>query len=109
MAELRRLYFVEGDTLPEIEGVYKDADGNVVDITGYTINLNIQYPTVKTIEATLTTPASGEFKFEWSSGDLITGTYNAEIEVIDASGDVITAQKNSDGKKFQLVIDPAIS
>lgn len=105
----RRLKFTEGDTLPVISGVLKDDVGDVIDITGYTINLNIQYSTPVTVVATLTTPASGEFQIAFSAGDLIQGTYNAEIEVIDDSGDIITASRVSDDKKFQLVIYPEIA
>lgn len=109
MTVARRLYFVGGDTNPNIEGVYKDAEGTPIPIAGYTIKLHIKYPTILVKIADLTTPANGEFEFTWEAGDLIAGVYDAEIEVTDDTGKIITAHKNSEGKRFQLVIDKEIN
>ena len=80
---------VENDTLPELSVTYND-----VDLTGYAIELHIKYNSANggtlTKTATVTSAADGEFKFTWAAGDLKPGRWPAEIEIVDASGKVIT-------------------
>jgi nitrogen fixation protein FixH len=102
------LIFVENDTLPNIVGVYKDADGTPVNIAGYTIKLRIGYATVKEIAATLTDAASGEFTFYWTTGDLVEGTWLAEVEITDDTGKILTAQRLTAGERLKLVVRPEI-
>jgi len=102
-------YFVENDTLPQITGVYKNSDGTPVDITGYTIELHIKYDTPREITADLTDPTNGEFKFNWVAGDLKAGTWEAEIEIKNADGKILTAQKADNKKKLSFVISEEIA
>lgn len=104
-----KLYFIAGDTLPEVQGFLKDANGVAVDITGYTIKMHIGYTTVLTKTATLVTPASGEFKFTWLVTDLVQGTPQAEIEITDATGKIITVQETAQKQKLKLVIQAGIA
>lgn len=86
--------FVEGDLLPHL-----DVEWEGVDITGYSIKLNIRRPngTKVTIDAVLDDlnvggAGSAIFHFEWSPGDLIVGESDAEIEVFDAASNNETWQ-----------------
>lgn len=79
---------VSGDQLPELTGTYTG-----VDITGFTIKLNIKYATgVLSKTATITNGPAGQFKFTWGANDLKAGTWPAEIEVTDGSGKPFTFQ-----------------
>lgn len=109
MGKSNVLEFVSNDTLAELTGILKDDDGNVIDITGYTIKLSIGYSSPTTKTASLTDPTNGEFKFTWSAGDLVTGTWDVEIEVTDADGKVQTAQKTARGRQFTFEIAEEIA
>lgn len=104
MASTHILYFVSNDTLPELVGIIKDDDGEVIGIAGYTVKLNIGYDTAKEKTASLTDPTNGEFTITWDAGDLVAGTWNAEIEVTDTDGKVLTAQKTNRNRQFTFVI-----
>ena len=104
MASSHILYFVANDTLPELTGVIKDDDGDVIDITGYGVKLNIGYATAKEKTASLTDPTKGVFKVTWVDGDLVAGTWGVEIEVTDADSKILTAQKTNRGRRFTFVI-----
>lgn len=87
MAQLIALNYVSGDTKPPLIGRIAD-----VDITGYIIKLHIKYPTPLEKTASIDSAEDGEFSFQWAPTDLVTGRWNAEIEVTDADGKVETAQ-----------------
>lgn len=87
------LNYVENDTLPAIECVYKDAAGTVIDISGYLFELHIQYEAETiTINGTIVEAASGTFIFNFEVGDIRTGKSLAEIEINDGNGGIITYQ-----------------
>ncbi len=100
----RTLYYTEGDTLPKITGVVKDADGVVIDISAYTITMHIGYSTPKEVEATITDGPSGAFEIEFDDDDLVAGVYNFEIELNDGSGGIATVGRVSNGKKGRIKI-----
>lgn len=81
--------YTANDTLPEIAGVLRN-----VDITGYTINLNLKRPDGTEIQraGTIVDAPNGTFKFVWQTGDLVAGCGQlVQIEIIDTGGNVLTA------------------
>jgi hypothetical protein len=88
---MAKLALIAGDTAPT-RLIYKDAKtGAAIDISGYTITLTIGYKTgglSKT--AALVADVAGAFEFEWAEGDLVVGTYPAEIIVTDGDGKIKT-------------------
>ncbi|MBU0995386.1 MAG: phage baseplate upper protein [Proteobacteria bacterium] len=83
--------YVEGDIPDPLRGEYRDKDGKVIDITGFTITLHIGYegiPLVKT--ATITDGVNGIFEFAWEPGDIMAGDYEAEVQIMNASGRPLT-------------------
>jgi len=85
------IHYVENDTLPKLQCVYTG-----VDLTGASVELHIGYAVPLVIVGTLTDEVNGEFEFGYSIGDLQTGTWEAEIQITDNAGEVITFQ----GLKF---------
>ena len=92
------LHYVENDTLPELECVYTG-----VDLTSATVELHIGYDPPLVITGTVTDPPNGEFKFGYTVGDIRAGTWEAEIQITDAAGEVITFQ----GLKY--IVKPEIA
>jgi hypothetical protein len=89
------LHYVENDTLPEIRCVYKDTDGNPIDITDYTFELHVAYDPPKIITGTIVDPEEGIFKFgPFQVGDFVTGKWNIEIQITDAAGTGILTYQN---------------
>lgn len=90
--------FTDGDRLPELVGVLRD-----VDLTGFTIKMNITRPSGVPITKTaiILDAAQGQFKFTWGSDDLEHGFGQpAVIRAIDSSGKSETiAQFKIDVKK----------
>ena len=77
-----RFKFFENDTADAL-----DVEFQGVDITGYTITLNIGYPDcAKAIPAILTDPLNGKFRFVFAHGDLRRGSFPAEIRIVDTLG-----------------------
>jgi hypothetical protein len=97
------LYYVENDTLPEVQCTYTDTDGNAIDITGYTFEIHVQYAVPLSNAGVIVDAANGIFKFEWGSGDIQSGTWNAEIQITDAGGKILTFQG------LRLVVEPEIA
>jgi len=77
--------YVEGDTKPDLVGRLVD-----VDISGFTIELHIDFPTPLVKTATIDDAENGEFSISWEPTDLVKGRYKAQIEVTDADGKIET-------------------
>lgn len=74
-----------GDTRPT-RLTYKVA-GQPVDITDYAFTLKIGYkPEILAKAAVVADGPKGILEFPWASGDLVAGTWTAEILVVDAAG-----------------------
>lgn len=77
----------QGDLLPELTAILKDADGNIVDLTGATSAEFHMVPVgggVAKVNATATIvdPPAGEVKYTWQGTDTDTvGDFYAEFEV----------------------------
>jgi len=80
----------KGDTLPVLSAIFKDSNGNIVDLTGATVTFTMsRNGTVKINAAscTIESEAGGEVSYVWVSGDTDTaGTYDGEFEVTNANG-----------------------
>jgi len=87
-------YITEGDVGWELEVTLKDADGNAVNVTGFTITFKMQSHRVTTdtinAAATIVTAASGIIKYVGlvANNSLAAGFYDAEF-LVDPSGDTI--------------------
>ena len=92
------LTYVENDTLPALECTYTG-----IDITGFTITLHISYETPLVVDATLTEPVDGLFKFNFIVGDLRKGKWCAEIQIKDTDDEIITFQG------LKLIVVPQIA
>jgi hypothetical protein len=84
----------QGDTLPPLTAVLRDAAGNVVDLTGCAVRFIAGSQGREPIldKAALVADAEGGIvEVPWAIGDTETaGTYEAEIEVTFGNGDVLT-------------------
>lgn len=106
-----QIRFVAGDTLPNLRGTLTEDDGlTPVDLTAGSVALHIGYDPPLIKAATITTPASGVWLVSWQPSDLREGTYNYEIQVTDAAGDVRTwNQHSASGKPLQMVISGEVA
>lgn len=81
--------YAEGDTLPEIVMVLKDAD-----LTDVTVTMHLEKPdgTILVKPATMVDAPKGKFKIEWVVGDLVAGMgQRAEVQFVTVGGDVGTS------------------
>lgn len=62
--------YTEGDTLPQLECVLEDTD-----LSGYTITLRLERPGTTALAKTATAVdlTKGQFKFVWTTTDLVAG------------------------------------
>jgi len=85
--------YVEGDNLPALVFQYLDADGDPIDITGFSIDLHIGYDTPKTVNGDLYDPTNGYFRFIFSDTDLDeVGKWNIEVQITNVAGQKLTIQ-----------------
>lgn len=99
-------YIKKNDLEPYYYAQVKDADGDVVDITGATIYCtmkNARSGALKinrqTTGINLSTPASGKFEYQWQSGDTNSvGKYYIEFEINPASGGKFTLPAKPEDK-----------
>lgn len=104
------LRYVEGDTLPSMQGTLTNDDGTAVDLADTVVTVHIKYdpPLVKT--ATITDAAAGEFLLMWEPTDLISGKWTYEIQLADLSGGIRTINRfPATDKLLTLLIDPQIA
>jgi len=86
----------QNDTGPAIQGTLKDADGNVVDVTGASVVFNMRSADDGTVKVnrgvgSVVDGAAGTVKYEWAAADTDTvGTYEAEFEVTYSDGTIET-------------------
>jgi hypothetical protein len=85
-AVYNRVKFVENDTADVLDVEYQG-----VNVTGFTIELHIGYPTCPLVKsATMTDPVNGRFQFQFANGDLRNGSYAVEILIVDLAGKELT-------------------
>jgi hypothetical protein len=109
---MSELVLVEGDTLPRVNGTIRDDNGSPMNISGWVITLHIAYgddlggPLVKT--ALIPNGTDGFFEFMWEEGDLQPGRFDYELQFVKPDG-VQTTQRNEDGSKLRMRINPQIA
>ena len=98
---------VQNDTLPNFGGTVD------FDLTGYTVELHIGFPTplVKTGTIFNCTPTSSEYAFTFVTGDLDApvGTYTFEIQFDNNSGGIITYKEDDNEKQLKLKLREEIA
>lgn len=85
----------QNDTAPAIQATLKDADGNVVDLTGATVRFHMRASDDTTkvdAAASITSPPTGGIvSYGWVAADTDTeGRYRAEFEVTYSDGTIET-------------------
>ncbi len=99
MATIDTFYYVQGDTGPQLRLTFTDEDtGTATDLTGATVKMHFRTAgetTVlysKTLYVNPGTPTLGIAIVNWATGELEydAGTYQGEIEVTKASGQIET-------------------
>ena len=99
MATIDTFYYVQGDTGPQLRLTFTDEDtGTATDLTGATVKMHFRTAgetTVlysKTLYVNPGTPTLGIAVVNWATGELDydAGTYQGEIEVTKASGQIET-------------------
>jgi len=86
-------YLKQNDTAPSIRATLKDGSGNVIDLTGASVNFHMKdlNGTIKIdASAVVIDPAtSGIVQYNWTSSNTDTaGPYSAEFEVTYSDGSV---------------------
>jgi len=99
---------IQEDTLPLLSGVVSKDDGAPEDITGWVISLHINYPTPLVKVATIPVGTDGYYQFEWETGDLVPGAWEAEIQITSVIG-TQTFQRTQDDEVLKLLIHPQIA
>lgn len=88
------IQFTANDTFPTTI-TFNDSEevSGVVNITGYTIALEIAYqPTLLVKTATLTDPTNGTCELQWADGELKKGTYRGRLTITNAAGKKISSE-----------------
>ena len=98
-----------GDTFPSIYVTVTDSLGNVVNLTGASVDFVMVRDTgdlVITDDAILDDPADGVVRYDWQTGDTdVPGRYNIEFVVTFANRKILTAPN---GEYIELLIVPRL-
>ena len=80
---------VAGSTQPSLVLQVTNTDGSPFDLTGYTVQLDINTAPVTTKTADLTDAAAGKASFAWQASDFVTpNRYLAQLLLRSELGDV---------------------
>jgi hypothetical protein len=84
--------YTDGERPEPLEYQFLDADGDPIDLTGYTavFRLSIDGATGTETAATLSAPRGGRVTYTWGAGDLTEGTLAAEFEVSNGTNTFIS-------------------
>ena len=97
------------DTRPKIQAQLTQ-DGNPYDLTGSTVKFIMKQDGAGSAKvdsaATIVDAANGDVEYAWSAVDTDTeGDYNAEWEVTDGSGDVLTFPNGHDTAPQYITVE----
>jgi len=102
-----QIELVRNDTLPKIGGSVE------YDLSGYTVTLHINFPTVLVKTATILTTSLTEstFEFEFIVGDLdaAVNVYKFELSFDNGSGGIVTYQEDTTNAKLKLKLKEEIA
>lgn len=90
-------YIKQGDTMPSLEAVLKDASGSAVNLSAAdSVYFHLQLGSVSISRAAVVvTPAVGSVRFDWQASDIVTaGNGFGEFQVNWADGTVTTFPNN---------------
>lgn len=84
--------YTAGEVPEPLEYQFLDADGDPIDLTGYTaaFRLSIDGATGTENAATLSAPRGGRVTYTWETGDLTAGELAAEFEVSNGTNTFIS-------------------
>lgn len=104
-------YLKQNDTSPTLDAILTDADGNVVDVTGASVQFHMQKIGATTLKidaaATVVDGAAGHVRYTLQNGDTDTpGSYKAEYEVTFLDGSIETFKNTPD--QLRVVITPEL-
>jgi hypothetical protein len=79
--------YVEGEIPEPWAHTFADADGGVIDLTGFDARITWRVNGGTQVEhvAPVTDPVGGEVTYEWQEGDLTAGTLRGELTVDNGS------------------------
>lgn len=104
-------YLKQNDTSPTLDAILTDADGNVVDVTGASVQFHMQKIGAATLKidsaASVIDGAAGHVRYTLQAGDTDTpGSYKAEYEVTFLDGSIETFKNTPD--QLRVVITPEL-
>ena len=89
------IVLISGDTGSKLVVTCKDNETQAtIDLTGATVKLRFSIDGAAVAEKTMTiqTPATaGKAEYQFLSADLVAGTMQAEVQITDAGGKIITS------------------
>lgn len=85
-----KIFLTAGDTWPTT-GTITD-NYLALDITGYTIEMEIAYTTPLVKTAVITDASNGLFEIQWTDTDLVEGTWDAALTITNASSQTQTTE-----------------
>ena len=75
-------YIVQGDLEPPVKGVFKDSDGNAINLTGKTLKFYLRNAEL-TGTVTVTDGPNGKAQYDWVSVDTDTaGGFQGEFKIV---------------------------
>lgn len=107
MSNCTVIYHVAGDTGADLSTVYRDENGNPIDISTMTISFTLRYEDGGEVNrpAVVDDAVNGQFHVEWQLGDIIEGEHQVEYVITDASSDVTRLPA---GNPIKMVVRPQI-
>lgn len=104
-------FLKQNDTSPTLDAILIDAAGNVVDVTGASVQFHMQRIGQSALKidaaATVVDGAAGHVRYTLQAGDTDTpGSYKAEYEVTFLDGTVETFKNTPD--QLRVVITPEL-
>lgn len=104
-------YLKQNDTSPTLDAILKDADGNVVNVAGASVQFHMIGTRDSTLKidaaATVVDGAAGHVRYTLQTGDTDTpGEYKAEYEVTFSDGTIETFKNTPDS--LRVVITPEL-
>lgn len=85
--------YVAGEVPEPLEYSFLDADGDPLDLTGFTVTFRLSFDGAAGVESSAdlsATPTDGTVTYAWAAGDLVAGALGAEFEATDGTNTYIS-------------------